>query len=309
MLKNIIYTVILLLLTSLLTCTEGFASQKNVLNQPMSSSVTELIKKFIAEAGSPPKIILKEELIHASNMLVRFYKRRDFQPVWSVNEDPLPRAHELIKAIEEAEFEGLKPDYYHIKKIKKIIEELDNNKKKKILFKDEDLVALDLLLTDAFLMLGCHFSSGCVNPVTIEAEWFAPRGNVDVASVLDSTLKRDNIKESLKKLLPPEDSYYRLRHALNHYRKIVAKGGWQTITNGPTLKKGVKSRRVVELRKRLVVSDDLDIDDVKTEELFEKALEKAVLKFQKRHGLKADGIVGPVTLEAMNVPAEILELQ
>jgi murein L,D-transpeptidase YcbB/YkuD len=302
--KNMIHTVTLLLLTSLLTCAEGFASQKTFLDQTLSSNVSELIKKRTAEAGPTPKIILRGELIHAPDMLVRFYKKRDFQPAWIGNEGPLPRAQKLIRVIEEAELEGLNPDYYHLKKVITIIEELDNNKNKKILFEDEDLVAFDLLLTDAFLMLGCHYSSGCVNPVTIEAEWFITRGSLDVASVLDSTFKKDNIEEALKKLLPSGDSYYRLRQALAKYRKIVEKGGWQTVTNGPNLKKGVKSMRVVELRKRLVISGDLDIKEFKKEELFGGALEKAVLKFQKRHGLEADGVVGPLTIKALNVPAE-----
>ncbi|OGW38279.1 MAG: hypothetical protein A2Y97_04655 [Nitrospirae bacterium RBG_13_39_12] len=287
-----------------MTCTDGFASQKNFLNKTTTLSVSELIKKRIAEAGYPPNIILRGELIRAPDMLERFYEKRDFQPVWSGNEGPLPKARELIEAIENAKFEGLIPYYYHLEKIKSLLWELSNKKKKIILFKDEDLVAFDLLLTDAFLMLGCHYSSGCVDPLTIEAEWFITREILDVVSVLDSALKKDNIEEALKKLLPPGDSYSRLRSALDYYRKILVKGGWPIVTDGPALKKGVKSRRIIELRKRLTVSGDMDIKDDKKSELFEEGVKQAVLKFQKMHGLETDGVVGPLTLKMLNVSAK-----
>ena len=115
-----------------MTCTDGFASQKNFLNKTIPSSVSELIKKRIAEAGYPPNIILRGELIRAPDMLERFYEKRDFQPVWSGNEGPLPKARELIEAIENAKFEGLIPYYYHLEKIKSLLWELSNKKKKNI---------------------------------------------------------------------------------------------------------------------------------------------------------------------------------
>ena len=161
---------------------------------------------------------------------------------------------------------------------------------------------LDILLTDAFLTLGCHLSAGCVNPVTIEAEWFAKRGNVDVSSVLEQALRKKQIREALMRLRPEQGSYAKLRQALAQYRELSSKGEWPMVSCGPSLKKDVRSERVVELRKRLAASGDLDAGKAKGGNLFDENLEQAVIIFQKRHGLKADGVVGPATLDALNVP-------
>jgi murein L,D-transpeptidase YcbB/YkuD len=58
----------------------------------------------------------------------------------------------------------------------------------------------------------------------------------------------------------------------------------------------------VELKKRLAASGDLETAEARGGNLFDEKLEQSVIFFQKRHGLKDDGVVGPVTLDALNVP-------
>lgn len=98
------------------------------------------------------------------------------------------------------------------------------------------------------------------------------------------------------------DELARLRQALADYQAIAAKGGWQRIADGPLLRIGDVGTRVAAVRHRLEVTGDLT-DAPPNGSRFGSALDTAVRRFQARHGLEVDGIVGPQTRAAMNVSA------
>jgi len=283
---------------------EGFSAQKSYYDQTTLSEVRTLIKKHLAEGGSPFHITVRGEPIYSSFMLETFYKRHAFEPAWVLNDMRLLQAYYLIEAIEAAYLEGLTPDHYHLRPVKALLIEVQENISKKAPQDPTTLADLDVLLTDAFLLLGCHFSAGCVNPVTIEAEWFTKRGRVDAAAVLDIALNENRVKETLQSLLPPQDSYTKLKQALQAYRKIVIKGGWPAIPEGPSLKVGFQDERIIPLRQRLIISGYLHPDENIPTVTFDVALENAVKKFQSLQGLDVDGVVGPATLKALNTSAE-----
>jgi murein L,D-transpeptidase YcbB/YkuD len=302
--KRLTYIIIIAFLAFSSVRSEGFSVQKAYIDQTVLSHVRSLIKQRVTEGGSPLQITINGDPIYASFMLEIFYKRKDFQPAWVLDDLKLEQAHYLVATIEASYLEGLTPEHYHLRTIKTLLSEVHENSIKKAPQDPEKLVDLDLLLTDAFLLLGCHFSAGCVNPVTVEAEWFTKQGKVDAAAVLEVALRENRIKETLQGLLPPQDSYAKLKQALNAYRNIVIKGGWPAIPQGPSLKIGFKDKRILSLRKRLILSGQLDPDDNIPTVTFDTALENAVKKFQDLHGLDIDGVVGPSTLKALNASAQ-----
>jgi len=277
-------------------CSYGVSSERSSSVQINDSGIGLLIKSKVIEWKTLSNRVIGGDRIYSSILVERFYEGRNYQPAWS-RDGRLMQADILIRAVEEASGDGLTPDYYHIGLIKSLVD-----KAEKKLLEPVRIADLDILLTDAFLTLGCHLSGGCVNPVTIESEWFAKRGDVDVSSVLEQALNKKRIREALMKLRPGQDSYARLRQALALYRELLSKDEWPHVSTGPLLKKKSLSGRVVELRKRLAASGDLEADEARGGRLFDEKLEKAAITFQKRHGLKADGIVGSVTIGALNVP-------
>ncbi len=290
---------ILFFLSVVLLCSCGVSSEKEK-GSPAQAPVVDLepfIQEKIDDWKKPSKAFVGAEQIYAAVLVEHFYRARSFKPAWS-RDRRLIQADALIKAVVDAYGDGLTPDYYHLGHIRYLVERTVKDPSG-----DPARTAdLDILLTDAFLTLGCHLSAGCVNPVTIQSRWFAKQGTVDVSSILDMALQKREVRESLMKLRPEDGSYGRLKKALALYREMASRGEWPPVSSGIALKKGSTSDRVVELRKRLAASGDLDAAEIKAGPFFDDKLEQAVMAFQKRHGLKADGVIGSSALKALNVP-------
>jgi len=289
--------IIALIVIFVLLCSNSMSADRSSDSLRQDDGLSSLIKQRIIEWKFPSKINVRGERIYAAVLVESFYKGRTYLPAWSQN-GLMVQVEPLIRAVEDAYGDGLTPDYYHLSLIRSLVEKVGQE-----LAPDPILLSdLDILLTDAFLALGCHLSAGCVNPVTIETEWFAKSLKVDVSAVLEQALNKKQIREALMGLRPQKDIYDRLRLALAWYRVLLSKGEWQLISTGPSLKKGSKSDRVVELRKRLTASGDLPTDEGTVSDVFDEKVEQSIIVFQKCHGLECDGIVGRNTFNALNVP-------
>ncbi len=286
-----------LFLVIVFLCAYGASSESSQTGQITDAGLALSIEKKTNEWRVSSRKILAGEQIYSSVLVERFYKARYYQPAWIHDGHPVQTAA-LIKAVEEAYGDGLTPEYYHLNLIKSLTAGVE----KDLAFDRAKLADLDILLTDAFLTLSCHLSGGCANPATKKTEWFAKQRSVDVSTVLEQALREKKLQETLMKLRPEQGSYERLRQALARYRELSIKGEWPVVLGGTVLRKKSVSERVAVLRKRLYASGDLGADAVKGGNFFEDNLEQAVIAFQKRHGLKADGIVGPATFNSLNVP-------
>ena len=99
-----------------------------------------------------------------------------------------------------------------------------------------------------------------------------------------------------------------LQQAIYDYETIVANGGWPKVQTTVKLKIGVVDPAVATLRKRLMISGDL-AQSAGISNSFDSLVEEAVKRFQARHGLPQDGVLGNYTLEAMNIPADTRLMQ
>jgi L,D-transpeptidase YcbB len=127
------------------------------------------------------------------------------------------------------------------------------------------------------------------------------RGNWD--DQFDAVGTRAPEVRSRQPILSPETVSY-VEHAIDAYRLIVAQGGWPQVNLTQRLRVGSSDPAVVQLRQRLMISGDLPSNSG-TSPVYDTFLDAAIKRFQLRHGMPADGIIGNVTLAALNVPADI----
>jgi murein L,D-transpeptidase YcbB/YkuD len=267
---------------------------------PDEDEVQEGLRNRIeAAVGVPIELRVAGELIHAAAALPTFYERRVYHAAWSEDGRPSALARKLLDAIRAADREGLRPTDYHLAAIEGLL--LEDGKGPTPQRSTADLIDLDLLLTDAFLIYGSHLLSGRVDPVSLDPLWIANRRERDLVALLESALESGRIEEALEELLPPYEGYRRLREELARQRAVAADEGWPTVPDGPKLAPGDEGPRVAALRERLLSMGPRPTD---ADEVFDEELQRAVVAFQQRHGLEPDGVVGPTTLRELNVSAE-----
>ncbi len=96
----------------------------------------------------------------------------------------------------------------------------------------------------------------------------------------------------------------RLVHAVRRYEATVRDGGWEDIPRGKVLRRGDRDARIQQIRRRLAITGDLSQRSKSDVSLLGENLHKAIVRFQTRHGLPNEGVLGNLTLAAMNVRAE-----
>ena len=100
-----------------------------------------------------------------------------------------------------------------------------------------------------------------------------------------------------------------LQAAIAQYSDIVAKGGWPVVPAEKVLKIGMQDPIVVVLRQRLAISGDLPPEAAAGASggsaSFDSYVDAAVKRFQARHGIQPDGVLGSSSYAALNIPAHL----
>lgn len=208
---------------------------------------------------------------------------------WHDGVSPRPAAYQLAAALDSAERDGLRPEDYAAARIRRLLAAPDS------------LSTLDSLLTLAARELARDLAIGRRDPAGLDTLWAGDRDTTGLDAVLAAAAAGGSPAAALAGLLPPHPEYRALRVALARYRAIAAVGGWPTLPAQRVLARGDSGAPVAALRTRLTLEGDLVGPDPATA-AFDATVESAVRRFQLRHGLNPDGIVGPVTTAELNVP-------
>ncbi len=236
--------------------------------------------------------------------VTRLYLLRAFVPAWiDADGRAVDAAGQFVDALRELHTEGLEPAYYRPDEIAARLDAIaDGNGSL------DQLVDLDLLLSDTWLTLAGHLLRGRVDPERLYGQWLASPRERDLVSLLDTALASGDPVAVLGELEPAYPAYARLRAALAQLRTIDPASEPPRVASGFALRLGDEDERVPSIRRRLRFTGDLvedaDLDDTR----FDGLVDAALLSFQARHGLEADGIFGRGTRMMLNrSPAELVE--
>jgi murein L,D-transpeptidase YcbB/YkuD len=282
--------------------------------EPLSEAIRERVDhlRYELEHDHRDHAVHGERIV-LGDTVARYYESQQFRAKWR---DPA-RLSQLVDALLELVNDGLDPVDYHVDALDVYRAEL---RRVKTLPLDEQ-AGLELLATDAMMLGLYHLYLGKVDPVKLSSQWNFASRPVSVErgfEALTRALDSGQVRETFERARPQHVWYQRSRERLREYRALAAAGGWPPLPDGPTIKPGMSDARVPTMRARLQVTQDLAprgaalpaspqdgaASPTQAADVYDAELEAAVKRFQERHGLTADGAVGPATRAAMNVPVE-----
>jgi murein L,D-transpeptidase YcbB/YkuD len=159
----------------------------------------------------------------------------------------------------------------------------------------------ELMLTAQYFNYANTVWGGLPEKDTKSIDWFLPRKKIDLPLLMDSLLR--DTSSSLMKQGYTYRQYDLLKNYLKHYREMELKNNWPAIAaRGKSYRKGDSSAEVSAIRERLYALGDMTQNS--GDALFDQSLEEGVKSYQRRLGMKEDGIMGPGTVSTLNLPLQ-----
>lgn len=165
----------------------------------------------------------------------------------------------------------------------------------------------EIRTTAAALAYARVLAEGRVRPETVEELWEMQKNSVDLPRGLVEAVAANRLSQWFDGLPPTDIGYTNLSAGYARYRRMARQGGWPAFRQGGTIEPGASDNRMPALIARLVAEGDLSAsagDRLKGNLTYGAELQEAVRGFQTRHGLGADGRVGPGTQRSLSASAE-----
>ncbi|MEX0996123.1 MAG: L,D-transpeptidase family protein [Flavobacteriaceae bacterium] len=230
-------------------------------------------------------------LLSISDSLIQsFYRKNQLKTFWVSDQSRGALVNALLNVKEEGLFEK------HF--------DLDSIQKKEIFLEnlsEKELISYDFLLTENLLRYIYKLGKGSINPKEMYDDYDLKPDSLDLKATL-LKFQEEDFDKVVAGFKPQHIVYKKLKTAL----KLIDEFPNDKLTKieiDDKIELNDTTDAVIAIKERLIFWKDLKPQDSITP-VFDEEAELAVKKFQVRHGLATDGVVGPGTLFALNKTPE-----
>lgn len=270
--------------------------------KPVDTSITaqNAFMDVFTDSATVLAFVQRQKLNEQDSIyIISFYKQRNYQLAWYDSSGVAEQAYNFINLYRSYQSSTqdsslLQPDF------DALANQLYNDSLPQLLSQSEKVQA-DLLLTRHFFRYAERAYAADAQINLRELDWFIPKRKTDPVAFLDTVVASGG--KDISKLLPVHPLFEGLRKALLQYTALAKAHAWAPIAFAKKkYELGDSAVDISSIKQRLIWLGDLAAAD--TGHVFTPALQKAILQFQQRMGLAADGVAGKGFLEAINVPLE-----
>jgi murein L,D-transpeptidase YcbB/YkuD len=272
---------------------EGTAA---VIAQGLPDSVAQTVSEAMAEAIERARtrafVQAMAEAAAPDRELADYYRESGYAPLWTGEgaADTARRAA-LLRALSEAGLHGLPVARYDLPGLRARLSEIGSAR---------DLAEAEVALSRVYLAYARDLQSGVLTPSRVDDDIKREVTRRSAGDLLGQ-MRAGPARDVLRALVPPTNEYRRLMKARLQLEAVIAEGGWGAAVPEGSLKPGTSGAAFLALRDRLVAMGYLPRSATAS---YDGTILAAVQEFQRDHGLEADGVAGPSTIAALNIPPE-----
>jgi murein L,D-transpeptidase YcbB/YkuD len=223
------------------------------------------------------------------------------ETLWFRDGRPIEQASQVLDAMRSAETYGLVSEDYELQISR---EEIDS-----VLEGGADAKTrerFETALTKAASRFVRELHAGRIDPRAAGFDLPAPGAAFDVANAVRRLASSTDVAATLESFEPQPAPYRHLKTALAEYRRLAAQPALARLPALPvrSLRQGDEYAGAPQLRRLLTEIGDLAPTAAHEGDarIIDASLIEAVRRFQNRHGLTADGVIGPRTFAALTTP-------
>lgn len=226
----------------------------------------------------------------------RIYTDRKDAPLWLEGGGPSGPARQVIGLLLRAAEHGLQPDDYDAAQVDSLAALLGGSGHV------QDRLRFDLLLTVAAARYFADLSRGRAPPASLSHSLPNPR--LDVAAALTGAVDGDSVERLEAAIIPQLAQYRNLQREAARYRAL-SDSLLPPLQPSPLVRPGDPYDGAAVLARRLAALGDLPAGGPPlAADEYSGELVEAVRRFQRRHGLAPDGVLGRHTFAALTAPFE-----
>ena len=227
------------------------------------------------------------------------YASDGWRPLWTAAGRPTRDAREALDLLRSADERALHPEDYDAVLLERRFGELSAGGPASA----KDIAWFDMALTVGLLRHLSDVHVGRVNPRNISVGINVQPKKLDLARLVRDAVMAHRVASLVGEIGPRFAQYRSMLAAYARYRAL-ADSALPVVKSSRTVRAGDPFADVAALRRRLVAYGDLPEPDaaaVAGDSTYDRLTAAAVARFQTRHGLGADSVLGPATIAAIDV--------
>lgn len=236
------------------------------------------------------------KVLLAASDLETVYAHLDYQPIWVKSGGLNNGGEKFLEGLEEITSDGLFIEDYWPENHNELLEQAKSSQ-------DPALYArLDTLITQTFLQMASDLHRGKVDPSDMDIEWKMARKEptVDYQELMLHLGGGGSFDKVLDELRPANGTYANLRNLFQKLQETAVEEPEVIAPVEGKIEKGDRHEAIPAIRQRLFVLEDLEETQEGGNLEYDDKLFEAVKRFQQRHGLIDDGVIGADFIEAIN---------